>query len=126
MTCPSLDQRSVHREMFIRHVRLGSFQHPLKKRLRDLFVQQTLSILAIHRVIPPRFVPLFAFFSARMSALIDTVRTMGFMEAITVVTFVVTCDQTNTSGYIQPHISHETKVCVCNRMLENAGLTGDS
>src|SRR5258708_31207949 len=42
MTCPSLDQRSVHGEMFIRHVRLGSFQHPLKKRLRDLFVQQTL------------------------------------------------------------------------------------
>src|SRR6266478_705671 len=31
MTCPSLDQRSVHGEMFIRHVRLGSCQHPLKK-----------------------------------------------------------------------------------------------
>src|SRR5258707_9040490 len=29
MTCPSFDQRSVHGEMFIRHVRLGSFQHPL-------------------------------------------------------------------------------------------------
>src|SRR5215470_3771375 len=56
MTGPSLDQRSVHREMFIRHVRLGSFQHPLKKRLRDLFVQQTLSILAVHRVIPDRLV----------------------------------------------------------------------
>src|ERR1700720_3374268 len=33
MTGPSLDQRSVHGEMFIRHVRLGSCQHPLKKRL---------------------------------------------------------------------------------------------
>src|SRR6266481_9271006 len=42
MTCPSLDQRSVHCEMFIRHVRPGSFQHPLEKRLRDLLVQQAL------------------------------------------------------------------------------------
>src|SRR5258707_10483343 len=57
MTCPSLDQRSVHGEMFIRHVRLGSFQYSLKKRLRDLFVQQTLPILAVHPVISYRFVP---------------------------------------------------------------------
>src|SRR5258708_37198677 len=33
VTCPSLDQCPVHREMFIRHVRLGSLQHPLEKRL---------------------------------------------------------------------------------------------
>src|SRR5450631_552307 len=52
LTGPSLDQRSVHREMFIGHKRPGSFQHSLKKRLRDLFVQQSLPILAVHRVIP--------------------------------------------------------------------------
>src|SRR4029078_12275606 len=37
---PRLDTRAVHREMFIRHVRLRAFQHPLEKSLRDLFVQQ--------------------------------------------------------------------------------------
>jgi len=46
-----LDQRTVHREMFIRHVPPRPFQHPLKKRLGDLLVQQTLPILAVHRVI---------------------------------------------------------------------------
>src|SRR5882762_6666147 len=56
MTCPSLDQRSVHCEMFIRHVRPGSFQHSLEERLRDLLVQQALPILAINRVIPHRLV----------------------------------------------------------------------
>src|ERR1700676_4485065 len=55
---PCLDQCSVHREMFIRHVRPRTFQHPPEKRLRDLFVQQTLPILAEHRVIPDRFVHL--------------------------------------------------------------------
>ena len=58
MTCPSFDQRSVHGEMLIRRVRLGSFQHALEKRFRDLFVQQSLSILAVHRVIPHSLVPL--------------------------------------------------------------------
>ncbi len=48
MTGPSFDQRSVHREMLIRHVRLGTFQHPLEKRFRNLFVQQTLPILAAY------------------------------------------------------------------------------
>src|ERR1700738_1589728 len=47
LTRPGLDQRTVHREMFIRHVRPRAFQHPLKKRLRDLLVQQTLPILAV-------------------------------------------------------------------------------
>src|ERR1035438_5091538 len=55
MTGPSLDQRSVHGEMFIRHGWLGSFQHAPEKRLRDLFVQQALPILAVHRVVPDRF-----------------------------------------------------------------------
>src|ERR1700674_5163373 len=58
MTCPSFDQRSVDSEMFIRHERPGPFQHPPEKRLRDLFVQQSLPILAVHRVIPDRFVHL--------------------------------------------------------------------
>jgi len=58
MTCPSFDQRSVHGEMLIRRVRLGSFQHALEKRFRDLFVQQSLSILAVHRVIPHSLVHL--------------------------------------------------------------------
>ena len=31
LTCPCFDQCSVHGEMFIRHVRLRSFQHPLEK-----------------------------------------------------------------------------------------------
>src|SRR5215510_5577987 len=61
MTCPSLDQCSIHGEMFIRHVRLGSFQHPLEKRLRNFFVQQSLSILAVHRVIPHHFVHLHSY-----------------------------------------------------------------
>src|SRR6266850_2477932 len=42
VTCPSLDQGPVHREMFIRHERPGSFQHPLEKRLRDLFVAKSI------------------------------------------------------------------------------------
>src|ERR1700687_5506081 len=58
MTCPSFDQRSVDSEMFIRHERPGPFQHPPEKRLRDLFVQQSLPILAVHRVIPDRLVHL--------------------------------------------------------------------
>src|SRR6266481_3211426 len=58
VTCPSLDQCPVHREMFIRHERPGSFQHPLEKRLRDLFVQQALPILAVYRVIPDGLVHL--------------------------------------------------------------------
>src|SRR5580700_4913422 len=58
LTGPSLDQGSVHGEMFIRHVRLGAFQHPLEKTLRNLFIQQALPILAVHRVIPDRFVHL--------------------------------------------------------------------
>src|SRR5271170_486421 len=51
---PGLDQRSIHREMFIGHKRPGSLQHPLEKRLGDLFIQQALPILAVHRVIPHR------------------------------------------------------------------------
>jgi hypothetical protein len=58
LTGPSVAQRPIHREMFIRHVRPRMFQHSLKKRLRDLFVQQTISILAVHRVIPDRLVHL--------------------------------------------------------------------
>src|SRR6202522_3579689 len=55
---PSLEQRSIHREMFIGHKRPGSFQHPLKKRFRNLLIQQALPILAVHRVIPHRLVHL--------------------------------------------------------------------
>src|SRR5271170_3044598 len=55
---PGLDQRSIHREMFIGHKRPGSLQHPLEKRLGDLFIQQALPILAVHRVIPHRLVHL--------------------------------------------------------------------
>jgi hypothetical protein len=44
--------------MFIRHVWLCAFQHSSEKSLRDLFVQQTLPILAEHRVIPDRLVHL--------------------------------------------------------------------
>src|SRR5580704_749228 len=58
MTCPCFDQCSVHREVLIRHVRLGAFQHPLEKSFRDLLVQQALPILAVHRVIPDRLVHL--------------------------------------------------------------------
>src|SRR5712692_6490360 len=36
LTRPSLDQSPVHREMFFRHVRLRTFQHPLENPLRDL------------------------------------------------------------------------------------------
>src|SRR5258708_3044720 len=54
VTCPSLDQCPVHCEMLIRHVRLGSLQHPLEKRLPYLFLQQSLSILALPPVIPYR------------------------------------------------------------------------
>src|SRR5450755_4523835 len=61
VTCPSFNQRSVHREMFIRHVRPGSFQHSLEKRLRDLFIQQTLPILAIHRMVPDRLIHLHSY-----------------------------------------------------------------
>src|SRR6202034_1024233 len=57
---PGLYQRSVHREMFIRHKRSGSVQHPLEKCLGDLFIQQPLPILAVHRVIPHRLVHLHA------------------------------------------------------------------
>src|SRR5580700_1031364 len=52
VTCPCFDQCSVHREVLIRHVRLGAFQHPLEKSLRDPLVQQSLPILAVHRVVP--------------------------------------------------------------------------
>src|SRR6202158_2993599 len=58
LTRPSLDQYPVHGEMFIRHVRFRTFQHPLEKSLRDLLVQQTLPILTEHRVIPYRLVHL--------------------------------------------------------------------
>src|SRR5882762_4748176 len=58
MTRPSFDQCPVHGEMLIRHIRLGSFQHPLEKRLRDPLVQQSLPILAVHRMIPDRLVHL--------------------------------------------------------------------
>src|ERR1700693_3920635 len=58
MTCPCFDQCPVHREMFIRHVRPGAFQHPLEKSLRDPLVQQSLPILAVHRMIPDRLVHL--------------------------------------------------------------------
>src|ERR1035438_6510901 len=58
VTCPSFDQRSVHGEMFIRHVRPRSFQQALEKRFGDLFVQQALPILAVHRVIPDRLIHL--------------------------------------------------------------------
>jgi hypothetical protein len=44
--------------MFIRHKQAGSFQHPPEKRLRDLFLQQALPILALRRVIPHRLVHL--------------------------------------------------------------------
>ena len=36
---PGFDQRTIHREVFIRQIRLGSFQHPLKKDFGHLFVQ---------------------------------------------------------------------------------------
>src|SRR5579864_5741818 len=58
MAGPSLHQRSVYREMFVRHKRTGSLQHPPEKQLRNLFVQQSLPILAVHRVIPDRLVHL--------------------------------------------------------------------
>src|ERR1700675_3272111 len=58
MTCPCFDQCSVHREVLIRHVRLGAFQHPPEKSLRDPLVQQALPILAVHRMIPDRLVHL--------------------------------------------------------------------
>src|SRR3984957_1162903 len=58
MTCPGFDQCSVHREVLIRYVRLGAFQHPLEKSFRDPLVQQALPILAVHRVIPDRLVHL--------------------------------------------------------------------
>src|SRR5271170_6698964 len=45
LTGPGLKQRPIHREMFIGHKRPGSFQHPLEKRLGDLFIQQALPIL---------------------------------------------------------------------------------
>src|SRR5471032_2005817 len=44
VTGPGFDQRSIHREMFVRHKRLGSFQYLPEKSLRNLFVQQALSI----------------------------------------------------------------------------------
>ncbi len=58
MAGPGLNQRPIHREMFIGHKRPGSLQHPLEKRLGDLFIQQALTILAVHRVIPHRLVHL--------------------------------------------------------------------
>src|ERR1700692_2309162 len=58
LTCPGLDPCPVHCEMLVRHVRLRAFQHPPEKSFRDLFVQQTLPILAEHRVIPYRLVHL--------------------------------------------------------------------
>jgi hypothetical protein len=36
---PGFDQRAIHREVFIRQIRLGSFQHSLEKDFRHLFVQ---------------------------------------------------------------------------------------
>src|ERR1700683_3815588 len=58
MAGPSLNQRSVYREMFVRHKRTGSPQPPPENRLRDPFVQQSLPIFAVHRVIPHRLVHL--------------------------------------------------------------------
>src|ERR1700687_5998209 len=55
---PPPDPRAGHREMFIRHVWYRPFQHPLEKGLGDFLVQQTLPILAEHRVIPDRLVHL--------------------------------------------------------------------
>src|SRR5713101_552367 len=49
---PGLDQRPIHRKMFIRHERLGAFDHPPEKSLRDLLVQQPFPILTEHRMIP--------------------------------------------------------------------------
>src|SRR6202522_729481 len=61
VTGPGLNQRPIHREVFIGHKRPSSFQHPLEKRLGNLFLQQALSILAVHRVIPHRLVPLHSY-----------------------------------------------------------------
>src|SRR5271169_120634 len=58
LTGPGLNQRSVHREMFIRHERPRSLQHPREKGRRDLLVQQSLPVLAVHRVIPHHLVHL--------------------------------------------------------------------
>src|SRR5258706_3195471 len=58
MAGPGLNQRPIHCEMFIGHKRSGSLQHPLENRLGALFIQQALTILAVHRVIPHRLVHL--------------------------------------------------------------------
>jgi|SRR5882762_2763964 len=52
LTGPCLDQCSVHREIFIRHVRLGSFQHPFEKRLRDLLINKFLGPIRVGAVLP--------------------------------------------------------------------------
>ena len=53
---PSFDQRAIHREVLIRQIWLGSFQHPLEKGFGHLFVQQPFPVLAEHGVIPHHFV----------------------------------------------------------------------
>jgi len=53
---PGFDQRAIHGEVFIRQIRLGSFQHPLEKDFGHFFVQEPLPVLAENRVMPHHFV----------------------------------------------------------------------
>src|SRR6202047_1891834 len=71
VTGPGLYQRPIHREMFIGHKRPGSFQHPLEKRLGHLFIQQPLTILAVHRVIPHRLVHLHSYKPAEQQVVLQ-------------------------------------------------------
>lgn len=59
MRSPGLNQRTVHREMFVREslfpLRQGS--HPLEKQAADVLVQQTVAVGTEGRVIPYLVIP---------------------------------------------------------------------
>jgi len=54
---PGLDQRAVHREVFIRQIGLGHLQHALEEALGDLLVEQALPILAEDGMVPDGLIP---------------------------------------------------------------------